>query len=353
MATFNGSIQANTDDGQTVDGSYWSANSVWVGLEGGSFAQHDAYLRFDNVTIPYGATISSATITLTAKQTNSATIRERIKAIDEDDTATFSSNPSGRSKTTASTNWTIPSRTLNSTVTTANFSSSVKTVVDRANWSSGNALGIVIEDTFTDTALANFYDYNDDTAKVATISITYTTPDSPSPSLSPSASISKSPSSSQSPSASFSRSPSLSESASTSPSPGIPFHGIKVAKPGVDAIETNNPTQLIFDSDYGTLKYFDKQELNVSFNIGSDVTGKASYTHDLGYYPYVEVFVSVNGGAYEYCPFAGAGATILYNAVYKLTTSDITVYGDVIGMGSITFTFKFLIFIYKNNLQLS
>lgn len=184
---------------------------------------------------------------------------------------------------------------------------------------------------------------------------------SPSSSGSPSASISSSPSSSYSPSASNSPSSSVSPSSSPSSSPS-PSHAqfelgiMRVAKDGKSALNNPAPTDLKFSSEYGTLKYFTKQAVHVQFTADPAVgvnSGKGSYSHNLNYYPYCEVYVSVNGGDYEYCPFAGSGATLLYSANVIISKTKIDVYGEVSGIDSSVWTFDFLIFVFKNDLHLS
>jgi len=162
-----------------------------------------------------------------------------------------------------------------------------------------------------------------------------------------------------SPSLSPSLSPSItpSSSISSSPSPSIPppMMVLRVAKSGINVLTNSDPEKFIFSSEYGTLKYFDKQTklLQVDGTIGN-WSGKATITHNLGYYPYVEVYVRVYIGApsgnYEYCPFAGAGASVLYNASYVIKANTIDLYGEFIGVSSSVWNFDFIIFIYKNDL---
>jgi len=161
-----------------------------------------------------------------------------------------------------------------------------------------------------------------------------------------------------SPSLSFSSSPSISPSSSPSPSP-LPPAGtvLKVAKSGVNVLTNSDPEKFIFSSEYGTLKYFAKETQQVQLvatGLGGDISAKGTYNHALGYYPYVEVYVRVYIGApsgnYEYCPFAGAGATVQYSANYRITSSDIVLYGEINGVSTSTWNFDFIIFIYKNDL---
>lgn len=130
-----------------------------------------------------------------------------------------------------------------------------------------------------------------------------------------------------------------------------------VAKPGYDARYETNPQNLQFSSDYGTLKYFSKQQSIVTYNDdGITLSGRNIITHNLGYYPYVEAFVRVYIGSpannYEPVPFKGSGATQLYDASYIIKQNTIEMYGQNTGGTSATWNFDFLVFIYKNNLQL-
>lgn len=392
MATFSTRVTAGADDGYgNLDGSgTWKNTFNFLGF-GNYFPVSVVLCRFQNVTIPQGSIINSAKITFYFSGGSANGANTNIYGIDEDNTASFSSDPRSRTKTTAVVTWDFSAPSLNSSFDTSDISSVIKEIVDRGGWSSGNALGIRIEDdgsTFGQDA--DSYEKNTLTCALLTVDYTVVSPSS-SPSASPSPSSSQSPSSSPSaspsatpsessspsrspsqtpspspslspslsPSASESRSPSLSPSASPSPSPEpLEFFGLKVAKDNENALETDEPEDFKFHSDYGTLKYFTKQEINLEIDANNgDIGCKGSYEHNLGYYPFVEVFVRVYIGTpsdgYQYCPFAGAGATVLYDANFIITESKIEVYGQINGVSSSTWSFDFLIFVYKNDLQLS
>ena len=147
----------------------------------------------------------------------------------------------------------------------------------------------------------------------ATLSLTISSSPSASPSITPSASISATSSASPSitPSASVSDTPSASNSPSPSPAPPETMK-LVVAKDGENALTEYDPTKFKFHSDYGTLKYYKTGTLN--FTIDGDLDGnletggKATTSHDLGYYPYVEVYLLNPIGKYEYCPTYNGGA---------------------------------------------
>lgn len=126
---------------------------------------------------------------------------------------------------------------------------------------------------------------------------------------------------------------------------------IVIAKAGKNAATETSPNNLKFSSDYGTLKYFNKLTASVTL-IAGDFAAAGSVTHNLGYYPYVEVYVDPHGsGTYEYCPYAGAGATVIYGASFTITPTVVNLYVESTGFMS-DHTFNFIVFIFKNNLNI-
>ncbi len=313
-----------------------------IGNEGG--VGMGGAVRFTNVTVAQGATIQSASLSVSADEVKGAgsKIKVRVNGIDEDNTDDFSSNPMGRTETSAQTNVedTIPTvgNFLNVDVT-----AQVQEIVNRGGWSSGHAMGFHINDngSETDRLIVDFRDVGNNSRLSIVAS-------------SPSSTVSASPS------VSLSASPSITQSFSPSATPPPPpFYGLKIAKPGINILETEDPRDMIFSSDYGTLKYFTKQTINTSLDAGDlDVGCTGAYTHDLGYYPYCEVYVRVYtgdtpSGNYEYCPFFSSGATIAYSATYIVTPTQIKVYGQISGESADIWHFDFLVFVFKNNLKLS
>ena len=232
---------------------------------------------------------------------------------------------------------------------TADITTVVQEIINRGGWSSGNDMGFLILNDGSGNGVSHLWRaYDGDSATAALLTIVY---------VGSSPSASQSPSSSQSPSPSLSPSVSPSSTPSPSPSQSDPFFGLRIAKEGKNVFTDQEPFDLKFSSDYGTLKYFSKQNTIAQLDASDDeIATTATINHNLGYYPFVEVFVRVYIGApagnYEYCPFAGAGAAVLYSATYKITTSDIVLYGGIDGVSASVWNFDFLVFIYKNNLNL-
>lgn len=355
MSQYSQRVSTGLDDGYYAGEWINNGSSVGIGKNYLGGVVYSAF-RFNNVNIPPGATITSAYLKLKASDNTGSEVAFKIHGIDEDDTANFSSDPNGRSKTTASVNWTLASVTAETEYTSPDIKTVIQEIIDRGSWSSGNDLGLISADNGTSNdRIDRFYAYDGSSTKCALLEINYTGSSS-SASVSPS----PSPTPSASKSLSISSSPSLSPSLSISPSPSPvePFFGLKIAKSGYNVLETGDPTKLIFSSDYGTLKYFEKLTTTVELDANAgDIACQGSVTHDLGYYPYVEVFVRVYIGSpgnqpFEYCPFAGSGATVAYNANYKITKTAITLYGEIVGMSTSTWSFEFIVFVFKNDLTL-
>lgn len=132
-------------------GSYSVAGLTYIG----KYSDGDVFkcaMRFPNITIAQGVTVHSASLHFyTAfKGGGSNNLKFKTWGMDEDNTATFSSDPLGRTKTSAfdSADNAMPSvgQTKQITVT-----SIVNEILARGGWSSGNALGFILEDNGSDS----------------------------------------------------------------------------------------------------------------------------------------------------------------------------------------------------------
>lgn len=367
MATISIPITQNIDDIDiTISGGTPSSNissALNVGNPGAVL--RNIGLRFLNVTIPQGATINSAFIRFVALSTKNPTVDTQIQGVDEDNTAQFDVSPDpqdtpyNRTKTTAVVQWDgAVSHTANANLDSPDITSIVQEIVDRVGWSSGNAMGFYLSDDGSGSGeYLSVYEYASDSAKVAILMVDYDSGGSPSMSPSASSSLSVSPSASASPSSSASSSNSPSLSRSPSPSPADTETVIEIAKDGVNILETNSPQSMKFSSRFGTLKYFSKTAIQMTIDgSAGDFAGKEILTHNLGYFPFAEVFVRVYigspSGNYEYVPFAGSGISVAYSANFIVKENTIELYGEFGGVSSSVWTFDFLVFLYKNDLEL-
>jgi hypothetical protein len=144
-------------------------------------------LRFTNITIPAGATITSATLQFTPRNppnfegapvhNNSGPTNLVIQAQAATNPPTFSTatnNISSRPKTTASVNWNVPAWTAGPATadsTSPNLSAVVQEVVNQSGWSSGNSIVFIIsgDDNPENARAAWSFNGNADLAPVLTI----------------------------------------------------------------------------------------------------------------------------------------------------------------------------------------
>ena len=169
-------IATNTDDvEESATGSY-GATSTDLEL----VFDHDNQkvgLRFPNLTIPAGATITNAWIQFTTdeKQSEATTLTITGQASDNAAAFTSATKPSTRPRTTAATTWTPPAWNLVGEAGTAqrtpDLSTTLQEVINRPGWASGNALALIITGTGHRTATA----YDGTPAKAPLLHIDYTT----------------------------------------------------------------------------------------------------------------------------------------------------------------------------------
>jgi hypothetical protein len=140
-------------------------------------------LRFQNVAIPDGATITSASITFTRHSPGAGTVTLTFEGVASDDPGTFvrvvgegNQDITSRPRTEASEDW-VSSSPWGATAMSVDLSSIVQELVDRDGWQSGNAMAFVISSPDSN---ANNYrraeSFETPGGTPAQLSITYTLP---------------------------------------------------------------------------------------------------------------------------------------------------------------------------------
>ena len=108
-------------------------------------------LRFDGVSIPQGADITSATLSFVAGASSSSATSLTIRAEDEDTSAEFSgaaNDLSGRTLTTDNVAWnSISSWTVDESYSVSGLEDVIEEVVTRTGWCGGNALTLMLSGT--------------------------------------------------------------------------------------------------------------------------------------------------------------------------------------------------------------
>lgn len=143
-----------------------------------------AGLRFREVYIPQGVTITSAKIVLRADSDDSDTVDLRISADTSDDAPTYgatNNNISARTQTTAVVDWSsVPAWTSGTHYETPDLRKVVQEVVSRAGWCRGNAMAFTFSRIGTGTgrrviSAYDSYDNNSYTSPSASLVVTYDT----------------------------------------------------------------------------------------------------------------------------------------------------------------------------------
>ena len=166
MAVLDLQVGASSDDcvRRLTSSNWWLANtSQLAGADGASLYQYGGGMRFLNVTIPQGATINTAYLTLRARAATSAnTVNSRISAEKQDNPATFADDAAAfdtrwANRTTARVDWdNIPAWTADIDYNSPSIVSVIQEIVNRAGWSSGNAIVIFWEDFDDRSTHANY-----------------------------------------------------------------------------------------------------------------------------------------------------------------------------------------------------
>lgn len=138
-----------TDYSYSLGGAWGGSGTFAIGRKSGE--NYEGAIRFRNVTIAKNEAIVSADLLIyCGSVTGNQTIRHRFSGIDEDNTADFSGNPFGRTRTTAGDNF---SYTISGTPTyiSVGCQSIIEEITTRAGWASGNAIGFIFKAEGTDS----------------------------------------------------------------------------------------------------------------------------------------------------------------------------------------------------------
>lgn len=352
MSTFAQRVAAATDNAYRWPGNFHNfyTGGIEIGRPNDTGDPHEnAYLRWQNVTIPAGSTIDSASVSLSRWYTGTLALQLRIQGLDEDNTNAFSTegDATGRTLTDAYVDWNPSSSwTENVDQTSGDIKSIIQEIVNRGSWASGNALGLRIADL--NSALYSYGPFNYATyygSYAPLLTINYTPPahlitkDLKYSIVKPIA-ITKS----------------LKYEIDLITNTPKTFCGVKIAKAGINVLNTNDPRHLKVSSDYNTLKYYwdGTAQIHVQNPPKNEYTVVGYVTHDLGYFPLAMVYAK-DDLLSDYQPLghyqAGSGA---YRQFYYYVTTT-RLYFVVEGWsesGDDNYLVDFYFKIFKNNLNL-
>jgi len=147
-------VSASTDDAAycKLASAYWRTNSTLfvAGYSSSNYRGFGSAARFLNVTVPVGATILTASLTLVANPGDSNnTVNTRIRGEKSATPLTFSSvgDFEARTWTDAKVNWdAIGTWDAGTQYTSIDFKSVVQEIIGQVGWASGNAMVIFWDD---------------------------------------------------------------------------------------------------------------------------------------------------------------------------------------------------------------
>lgn len=170
--TVNASIAVGADDGQQA--TFWANGYTAIPLGRVYDVTHMGF-RFTNITVPQGATVSSATLTLLANAVAGAGGAGKVYGWASDNAPVFDNSgnrPTQVPKTTASTTIAAIGTTGTKNITVTGIA---QEYVNRAGWASGNAMNFpVLSTTVTYYNYTVFEAYEAAGTSQASLSITYT-----------------------------------------------------------------------------------------------------------------------------------------------------------------------------------
>jgi hypothetical protein len=172
-------INASTNDVNQDNSSFdATGTTLWIGNGQSTTASYTG-LRFTNVPIPQRATVTSAKLQFYSTQSQWNPIAIQLAAEATDNSATFSNSgkPSQRTVTAAKVNhisniqW-----SANTWYTFDEMNAPIQEVINRPNWSNGNALSIIIKGTGSAWGRKFLRSYNGAAATSPKLLLTYTIP---------------------------------------------------------------------------------------------------------------------------------------------------------------------------------
>lgn len=136
-------------------------------------------VRFQNINVPKNAVIVSASIEFRVYATNATAASLTIYGEDNDNPGTFTATANdiwSRTKTTASVAWNnLPNPAAEQALTTPDLSPIVQQIVNRTNWTQGNAMAFLIQAQGGSSGPRNVYGFENSNGKAPFLRIVYET----------------------------------------------------------------------------------------------------------------------------------------------------------------------------------
>jgi hypothetical protein len=150
MTTLDLQVAASADDAQeTQADTGFTSTGGNLNLQASTVApasRTDIGLRFQNVTVAQGATITAATLEVFIATSKSDDPNCNILGENVDNSVSFVTNADliNRARTSASVQWTASNLGTNAFKTSPDIKTVIQEIVNRGSWASGNAMTIIM-----------------------------------------------------------------------------------------------------------------------------------------------------------------------------------------------------------------
>ena len=180
---WEGQVEIGTDDAQQAGDETFSAANTVINVyryTAGSVSQISGGLRWQNITIPQGVTILTATLSVYVQYADMDDVYCKIYGNNVDNALNFSDNPhiiteEDRPRTTDYTSWEVES-TGTGWRNAPSVKDVIQEVINRGGWSSGNALVLLLIANVGTWKKFAFCSYEGQEVYAAKLSITYEGP---------------------------------------------------------------------------------------------------------------------------------------------------------------------------------
>jgi YVTN family beta-propeller protein len=186
--SFNGRVAASSDDAEESGNGGVNLASTDLEFMKDGTVQRAVGMRWPNVSIPQGATITNAYLVLTTDEAGSTPANVRFYGEAADNALTFNTNPgniSSRTPTVASSDWLgIPGwGTLGKERHSPDISRIIQEIVNRAGWRSGNSIVIIAKPFTANTGPRTAVSFDLNPGQAPRLHIEYTPTAAPMPVL--------------------------------------------------------------------------------------------------------------------------------------------------------------------------
>ncbi len=175
---FDGQVGVGADDGFWREGNGINVGAANLGIGYSGSQPYNSWARWTNVTIPGGATIDLAHITVVETNNGPFTVKSDLFFEDSDDAVAPTTYQEGDAlvRTTSFTPWDDESFVLDAVTDSPSIVDIVQEICDRGGWNSGQSMMLIWDDGVTPAV--NFYrpySYENTPAKAIKLHVEYTT----------------------------------------------------------------------------------------------------------------------------------------------------------------------------------